>query len=430
MVKTNNTLIRSIGQNEFVYGMHDTGGEHLMDGNGWVVITEEVGHNPNDTSGANYSAISDQGLGVISRLNNGYGATGTIPLPEFYRDFAVRCGNFVQASQGCNLWIIGNEPNLQTEWPEGTPIFPGDYATCYKICREEIHKRPGHENDLVLLAGPGPWNNSVKYSTNPTGDWVQYLQDQIWGIQDFAKVDGLALHTYTHGHYPPLIKSSETMNPPFENRYYQFWAYKDFLNALKTMGFLDKPLYFTESNGNDPNWTGGNNGWVKDAYKDINEWNMNNPRQLIRCLVLFRWQEDPLGFSIVNRPGVQQDFVEAIQYGFTWVDPEPPPTIIALAFAEETANHLAAATESNNNTIDALKSDRGDEALIAAQETATHLVAATESNDNTIDALKDGDAGTGALAYAKETAIRLEAATDSNNRTIESLQGGANSAAS
>ena len=189
------------------------------------------------------------------------------------------------------------------------------------------------------------------------------------------------------------------------------------------MGFLNKPLYFTESNGNDPNWTGGNNGWVKEAYKDINDWNMNNPRQLIRCLVLFRWQKDHLGYSIKNKPGVQQDFVEATQYGFTWVAPEPPPTERALVFAQETANHLAAATQSNNNTIVALEADKGDKALIAAQETVTHLTAATKSNNKTIDLLKGGDVGTGALAYATETAIRLEAATDSNNKTIKTLRG-------
>ena len=162
----------SLTENKYIYGLHDSGGEALMAGKGWVVITEEVGHDPNNTNGANYSSISEQGLTVISRLNNGYGATGAIPTPQYYRDFAVRCGNFVQASKGCNIWMVGNEPNLETEWPNGNPIFPGDYAACYKLCRQEIRKRVDHQQDLVLLAGPGPWNASVKYATNETATQI------------------------------------------------------------------------------------------------------------------------------------------------------------------------------------------------------------------------------------------------------------------
>lgn len=416
----------SITENTYIYGLHDSGGEALLAGKGWVIITEDIGRDPYNTNGANYSAISAQGLTVISRLNNGYGSTGTIPMPQYYRDFAVRCGNFVQASQGCNIWIIGNEPNLETEWPDGNPIFPGDYAACYKLCRNEIRKRPGHGQDLVLLAGPGPWNASVKYATNPTGDWVQYLQDQIWGIQKFDDVDGVALHTYTHGHEPQLIRSTETMAPPFQNRYYNFWAYKDFLNGLQAMNFMDKPVYITETNGNDKNWTGGNNGWVREAYKDINAWNEQNPQQVIRCLALFRWGLDQLGYSIEDRPAVQADFTEAVRKGYTWPDkitpPQPPLQDEALAYARQTAVYLQAATASNQQTIDALTDvDNIEEALTYALNTATHLTAATASNDKILEILGDDDSNSEALQQARQTAAYLEAATTTNNNTIAAL---------
>ena len=379
------------GINRYIYGLHDRGSESLIDGKGWVVITEAIGHDPRDRSGGDYTAISDQGLGVIVRLNNGYGPLGTIPTPENYRKFAVRCGNFVQASSGCARWIIGNEPNHPQEWPEDSPIFPGQYAQCYKMCRNEILERSGHDQDLVLVAGPGPWNNTVKYATNPTGDWVQYLQDQIWGIGNFETIDGVALHTYTHGHDPSLIQSAEQMNPPFQNRYYNFWAYKDFLNGLKSMGFLGKPLFITETNGDDPNWSGGNNGWVKAAYEEIDNWNRQNPQQVIRCLVLFRWQDDPLGYSIKIRPGVQQDFKQALQFDYTWDDKLPPdPEQEALAQARETETYIIEADAANNKVITALEEDSD---LARAREeavrTETRLTAALESNKRTIEILSN-----------------------------------------
>ena len=382
----------NITENNYIYGLHDSGGEFLMEGKGYVVITEDIGRDPNDLNGVDYSTISQWGLTVISRLNNGYGTTGTMPTPPYYHDFAVRCGNFVEASKGCHIWIIGNEPNLETEWPDGNPIFPGDYATCYKLCRNEIIKRPGHQQDLVLVAGPGPWNASVKYSTNHIGDWVQYLQDQIWGVQNFDDVDGVALHTYTHGHEPQLIRSIQKMGPPFQNRYYNFWAYKDFLDGLQAMNFMDKPIYITETNGNDKDWTGGNNGWVSAAYKDINAWNEQNPRQIIRCLALFRWGIDWLGYSIEDRPAVQKDFKEAVQQGYTWKDkivtPPPPPHNVAHVYARQTATHLKTAAATNRDTVKILKDDGdAEKALTSALNTATHLQAATITNNNVIATL-------------------------------------------
>jgi hypothetical protein len=414
-------------ENRYIYGLHDAGGEQLLAGKGWVVVTEGIGRDPNNQNGASYLPIASQGLGVISRLNNGYGSTGTIPRPEYYQNFAVRCGNFAQASQGCHIWIIGNEPNHHQEWPDGQAIYPGDYARCYRLCRADIRRRPGHQNDIVLLAGPGPWNASVTYATNLTGDWVQYLQDQVRGAQSGeTTVDGVALHTYTHGHDPALIRSIATMSPPFQNRYYNFWSYKDFLDGLKALDYLNKPIFITESNGNDKNWSGGNNGWVQAAYADINAWNIQNPRQVVYCLALFRWKQDPEGYSIENNQAVQQDMRQAVQQGYTWNDkvitPEPPPGKNPLPLARETATHLQAATDSNQRTIDALTGDDTDLALAHAVQTARHLQDASESNHEVIRLLTESDQSVAALESARQTAQRLLAATESNDQTIVILQ--------
>ncbi len=95
-----------------LYGIHDHNvGEqeflnHLNNGNvkGWVTATVEVGDDPNNPAGADFRNISSQGHTVICRINRGYGATGTIPPPALYDNFAQRCAKFVAATQGCQLF--------------------------------------------------------------------------------------------------------------------------------------------------------------------------------------------------------------------------------------------------------------------------------------------------------------------------------------
>ncbi|MGD8903420.1 MAG: hypothetical protein PVI67_07635, partial [Anaerolineae bacterium] len=90
----------------YIFGMHDRGGEHLILGKnrpGWVLVTEAIGADPNNHAGSNYTDLANQGLGVIVRLNHGYGTAGTIPHSSQYDSFARRCGNFVQASPGCHV---------------------------------------------------------------------------------------------------------------------------------------------------------------------------------------------------------------------------------------------------------------------------------------------------------------------------------------
>ena len=112
-------------ESPFIYGIHDHDTnpqeylDHIRNGGvtGWVTATVAIGNNPNDHGGADFSHLSNQGHTVIVRLNNGYCPSGTIPEPAKYADFAKRAANFVAASQGANIWIIGNETNLAGEWP-------------------------------------------------------------------------------------------------------------------------------------------------------------------------------------------------------------------------------------------------------------------------------------------------------------------------
>ena len=113
-------MARPLFDSEFIFGIHEPGGEQYMleaGRPGWIVFTEGVGHDPNDQSGRDYRAYSDRGIGVIVRLNNGYYPNGTIPPSDRYAAFAQRCANFVAHSAGCKLWIIGNEMNFDIERP-------------------------------------------------------------------------------------------------------------------------------------------------------------------------------------------------------------------------------------------------------------------------------------------------------------------------
>jgi hypothetical protein len=288
---------RPLRDSVYLFGIHDPGGEHLMlqaGKPGWVLFTEKIGHDPADQSSRDYTSWSDQGLGVIVRLNNGYEPEGTIPLSQYYDDFAQRAANFVANSRGCHLWIIGNEMNFEVERPsfsrslstrsvldpdllDGEPppsprespwrfnalhpelsqvpevrsasdrevITPERYARCYRLCREKIHARPGRERDQVLVGAVAPWNNQTQYPGNPNGDWVRYFQD-ILTLLGPKQCDGFTLHAYTHGDDPGLIYSEAKMNPPFQDYHYHFFTYRDFMNAVPA-NMRHLPAYITET---------------------------------------------------------------------------------------------------------------------------------------------------------------------------------------
>jgi len=116
---------RPLIDSPFIFGIHEPGGEqHMLQAGcpGWIVFTESIGHDPEDRSGVDYTAYSERGLGIVARLNHGYEPDGTLPHSSLYADFARRVANFVAASPGCKLWVIGNEMN-----PNGGFLsrFPG-----------------------------------------------------------------------------------------------------------------------------------------------------------------------------------------------------------------------------------------------------------------------------------------------------------------
>jgi hypothetical protein len=355
------------GENKYIYGLHDPGGENLLKegatAKGWVLITEEIRANPNDQGGTgrNYKGLADQGFGVIVRLNHAYGPDGTIPPEAKYPDFAQRAANFVRNSPGAHIWIIGNEMNFEREQPRlpdgsgrAEPIIPRRYAECYKLVRRAIKGLSGHENDQVVVGAMGPWNGQTPYEADPQGkysankipngpgeypyngffgDYILYLRDLLLAIGR-ENCDAIAIHAYSHGFNPALVFSDEKMGPPFQKYNYHFRTYRDQMNIIPP-AFHDLPVYLTEANGDvDPNgvkWPDVNSSWVKNAYKEINDWNAAGNQQ-IRCVILYRWSRDD-DWSIADKGQVQQDLREAMARNYTWnpdvkiarPKPEPKP---------------------------------------------------------------------------------------------------------
>ncbi len=319
-------LAQTYGESPFLFGIHDPGGERHMaekGRRGWILFTEEVGRDPQNRSGRDYRPWADQGYGVLVRINHGYGPTnGTLPYQRHYAAFAQRVANFVAASPGAHLWIIGNETNLPGEWPryEGAEerILAQMYVDCFRRCRAAIRALPGHGTDQVITQGVATWAAVIGQG------WVEYHLE-ILNTLGQGGLDGVALHTYTHGSDPNLIFSEATMNPPYQTRRFHFRAYRDYLNAHPTWA-RSLPVYITETDQNDP-WADANSGWVRNAYREINSWNMTAGNQTIRALVLYRWPRADQWF-IEGKQGVIDDWRLAMDNDYRWTttqNPPPPP---------------------------------------------------------------------------------------------------------
>ncbi|MBX3014924.1 MAG: M23 family metallopeptidase [Caldilineaceae bacterium] len=151
-------------ESEYIYGIHEPGGEnHMLAAGrpGWIVFTEEVGHDPSVRRGGDYRSYSDRGLGVIVRLNNGYYPNGTIPNSRQYSNFAQCCANFVANSQGCKIWIIGNEMNYRIERPlaVGATVAP-PAAPQPTPSATPTSVAPPAVDEPTLLAGVRQWLQS------------------------------------------------------------------------------------------------------------------------------------------------------------------------------------------------------------------------------------------------------------------------------
>ena len=339
-------------KSRYIFGLHDPGGEHIMaekGKKGWILFVHAIGLDPNNCPGFNYSPWADQGFGIMARLNHGFEPDGTIPRSDKYEVFAQCCANWVRNSRGCHIWIIGNEMNYAVERPgvrydrskdppvlldPGEIITPAMYARCYRLCREAIHRVPGHEDDEVLIGAVAPWNAQTTYPGNPHGDWVQYFQD-ILKLLGPENCDGITLHTYTHGPDPRLIyEETKFRDPPFDKYHYDFRAYQDFMHAIPA-SMRHLPVYITETD-QDVEWKNENTGWVQRAYGEIDWWNRQPGHQQICALILYRWPKGYDRWGIEGKEGVIEDFKAALDNEYVWREEAIPLEAYRVEWLEHT----------------------------------------------------------------------------------------------
>ena len=297
-------------QPPWIFGMHDPGAEGEMEARGkkgWIVFTEAIGSDPNDTNGKDFRPWSDRGHGVIVRLNNGYGGAGNLPYESQYGNFARRVANYIQNSPGADIWIIGNETNLPREWPgnvngdpnTGEAITPARYLNCYNRIRNELMAR-GLGSEILVPAPTGTW--APPYDGTLGGlpnrgvpGFIDYWVQVLNGLGP-GKIGGLAIHAYTHGSDPALVYSEQQMGWPYQDINYHFRVYRNFMARVPS-SMRNLPMWITEANEfrnqSGYNWDPDSRTiqWIQNAYSEINAWNQNASNQKIRALTLFRWPD-------------------------------------------------------------------------------------------------------------------------------------------
>lgn len=310
----------------FLYGIHDHDPDpseflnHIKSGTGgtggWVTATVAVGANTNDFSGANFSALANAGHAVICRINYGYFPDGTIPVASKYDDFAIRIRNFVANSSGCTIWLIGNESNLNAEWPFDASnnrfnyLSPASYASCFRKCYDAIKSvRP---NDQVMPQALAPWGGPYGPTANLNGsgfpadgvplNWVQYEYQMLTNIQASGPLDGIPLHIGSRGYTYADIHSPSQVNAGGQSLYFSFYVYKDWIDYGIPPSLYHLPLYVTECNGL-YYWKGGGPpgedltkhyepGWMQEIFAEFNRYNQSaatNGRPIFRCVNFYRW---------------------------------------------------------------------------------------------------------------------------------------------
>jgi hypothetical protein len=331
------------GQSAWIYGMHaasvnevsaygnDIRGLFQPSGNrGWILFTEGIGRRPQDLQPDEnrrnrfWDWARHAGYGVMVRLNYGYHDLGTIPEAIHYPAFAETCARYAdlylrhpELAPGVYKWviIIGNEQNNAREWPrQGHPpevLTPQRYAHCFNLAYQAIKGVLG-KAAMVVPGAVDPYNAALQRP-------IDYFTQMLEGIDD---LDGIALHTYTHGHDVKRITHEKTFdNDPIKDHYYDFQSYRLFMKHIPAH-LRDLPVFITETNPlfksaeGDWGWYDQDIGWITAAYEEIHRWNATPHAQQIRALMLYRFAGDD--WTMKDKHTLFQDFKKVLGRDYRW----------------------------------------------------------------------------------------------------------------
>ena len=346
-------------ESPYLYGIHDhdpaphdfLNRVKAQGASAWVTATVAIGSDPAQTGGDDFRWISSQGHAVIVRLNNGYCPQGTIPTPDRYDAFAQRAANYVAATQGASLFVIGNETNLAGEWPAASGhasyVSPEDYATLFRKVYAAIKAvRPDAKvisQALAPFAGPYSAGSTCGFTHDAQPlNWVQYLNRMLNAIRATGGIDGIALHINSRGYRYEDIHSTERVSAGGQSLSFSFDVYRDWVELGIPPQLYHLPLYATEANGI-YFWKGGHPerpdshyepGWVQEVYAEIDRYNQEAAaagKPVYRAVNLYRWCGWCDGWNIDGSPYEGQilaDLDQAVAHGYRWPSggaPPPPP---------------------------------------------------------------------------------------------------------
>lgn len=348
------------GLSPHIFGMHAaqlSDDIHTRDGiralfegkgkKGWVFFTESLGRHPGniglDPNLRNRLWDWAQlGYGVIVRLNHAYHPSGTLPESAYYDDFAATCARWVElylkADSALNAqfqWTIqiGNEQNNLSE-------HPGDHGQVREHITAERYAQAFNKvyaaikavlSDAVVCPGAVDPYNSAPMPLLGNARWrpLDYFQTMLDNIR---ALDGFILHAYTHGPSLDALTNLATFGDALlGDHYFDFQTYRLFMERIP-LKWRDLPVYLTETNHicrpgaapactYDQGWVHQNTGWVRAMYTEINRWNRQPYAQQIRCALLYRWVGDD--WIIADKPGIHEDFRQALDNDYRWVLPAP-----------------------------------------------------------------------------------------------------------
>jgi hypothetical protein len=275
---------------------------------GWILFLVEVGHSMEPHPGMDFQRWADKGYGIICRIQHAWGTGGTYPHPQDLPGYLQRVKTLCQNSRGCERWIIGNEPNLPVEWPDGQLITPQYTSEVYNKCMPLV-------KGLALFPPIAPWNDKSGMG------WIEYFARAIDGCPE---IDAFSIHTYSRGPDPASITDPTKMDPPYQMYYNGFLTYRDWLNAIPAR-FGDREVHITETD-QDASWLDEPNTWAQAAYDQINKHNQIEGNQKICSMILYRWPK--VGddkYWIEGKGNVHKDYQAAVAKGYTWTEKEDPP---------------------------------------------------------------------------------------------------------
>jgi hypothetical protein len=103
------------------------------------------------------------------------------------------------------------------------------------------------------------------------------------------------------------------MDRPFHNRFYEFYTYRDYCDAIPP-ALRNLPVYLTEANGNGP-WQAV--GLIPAMLQEIDSWN-HSKLPKIHSVIFYRYStaDEDARFAMSTKPAVMAEYQRAVQRGY------------------------------------------------------------------------------------------------------------------